>query len=43
MLELEEKLRLEILQHLKQREGAEAAGEVNINLDEEFSSEIESR
>ena len=43
MLELEEKLRLDILQHLKQREGAEIGGDININLDEEFSSDLESR
>ena len=44
LLQLEERLRAEILQHLKQREGAEATRNVaDINLDEDYSSGLESR
>ena len=41
---LEEKLKMEILQHLKKREGEEGRRDVNeINLDDDYTSEVESR
>lgn len=43
MLELEDKLRQEILQHLKQKEGQEVPDVNEINLDEAFTSDLESR
>ena len=41
--ELEERLKQEILQHIKMREGQENKDLNDINLDDDYTSELESR
>ena len=42
-MELEEKMRAEILSHMKQREGDGPRNLDEINLDDDYMSEVESR